>query len=111
MSKSIENDRGFFEREKYLKGKKGKRARTANSNYRSTEHASSTSNICERLFSRTKLVLSALRKRTKPDTLNTILFLTANKKYWPTPTIMQVVINSVPDDTLDDSEESDCEEI
>jgi hypothetical protein len=76
------------------------------------EHASSTSNICGRLFSRAKLVLSALRKRTKPDTLNTILFLTANKKYWPTPTIMQVVvINSVPDDTLDDSEESDCEEI
>ena len=59
-----------------------KRARIEKSSYRSTEHVSATSNICERLFSLAKLIMTHLRKHMDPDTLNMILFLKANKTLW-----------------------------
>ena len=57
-----------------------KRSRVEDSKYRLTEHVSSTFNVCERLFSVAKLVISDLRKQMNPDTLNMILFLKANKE-------------------------------
>ena len=53
-----------------------------NSNTRSTAHISPTSNICERLFSRTKLIMTAQRSSMDPITLENILILRYNKDLW-----------------------------
>ena len=66
-----------------------KRSRTDASKYISTEHVLKDSNICERLFSRANLIMSSLRKKMKPETLNILLFLHANRKYWPDARIIQ----------------------
>ena len=69
-----------------------KRRRIEKSNYRSTEHVSATSNICERLFSAAKLIMTDLRKHMDPDTLNMVLFLKANKNLWADKSIIDEII-------------------
>jgi hypothetical protein len=81
----------FFEKSQ-KESQSVKRSRVEKSKYRSTEHVSSTSNVCERLFSVAKLVMSDLRKQMDPDTLNMILFLKANKQLWADKTIIDEII-------------------
>ena len=45
-------------------------------------HISPTSNICERLFSQAKIVYSERRKSMKLETLEMLLFLKSNKRFW-----------------------------
>ena len=81
----------FFERA-HKESQDRKRARVEKSNYRSTEHVSATSNICERLFSLAKLIMTHLRKHMDPVTLNMILFLKANKQLWAEKNIIDEII-------------------
>ena len=75
------------------------------------KHVSPTSNICERLFSRAKLIMSATRKNMNPDSLNMLLFLRANRHLWPNPSIIQKILNDrkvaglVDDDNKDEAED------
>ena len=57
----------FFQRAQ-KQGEEKKRRRIEKSINRSTEHGSATSNICERLFSAAKLIMTDLRKNMDPDT-------------------------------------------
>ncbi len=61
---------------------------------------SPTSNIVERLFSNAKLIMTALRKKMDPDTLNMILFLKANRELWPNAAIIQMIINDLKEKNL-----------
>ena len=54
-----------------------KKRRVHGSKYRSTEHVISTSNLCERLFSQSKIIMTDRRKSIQAKTLNEILFLKA----------------------------------
>ena len=81
----------FFQRAQ-KQGEEKKRRRIEKSIYRSTEHVSATSNICERLFSAAKLIMTDLRKNMDPDTLNMILFLKANKNLWAEKVIIDEII-------------------
>ena len=52
------------------------------SNYRSVNHVSSTSCICERVFSRGKLVLTDLRGSLDPSTFEDVMILSYNNDLW-----------------------------
>ena len=52
------------------------------SRYKNTLHVSPTSNICERAFSRAKLIMTAQRRCMDPSTLDGLLFLRYNKDLW-----------------------------
>ena len=52
------------------------------SNYRSVNHVCSTSCICERVFSRGKLVLTDLRGSMDPSTFEDVLVLFYNNDLW-----------------------------
>ena len=52
------------------------------SNYRSVNHVSSTSCICERVFSRGKLVLTDLRGSMDPSTFEDVMILSYNDDLW-----------------------------
>ena len=75
------------------------------------KHVSPTSNICERLFSRAKLIMSATRRNMNPDSLNMLLFLRANRHVWPNPSIIQKILHDrkvaglVDDDNVDEAED------
>ena len=49
---------------------------------RSIRHLLRCNNICERLFSRTKLIMTDNRKSMDPSTLETIIMLRMNKDLW-----------------------------
>ena len=66
--------------------------------YRSTLHVSSTSNICERLFSNAKLIMSHLRSHMDPDSLAMLLFLKANKRFWVDKSVIDDIITSEGND-------------
>ena len=84
-----------------------KRLREDNSEYRPLKHVSPTSNICERLFSRAKLLMSATRKKMNPDSLNMLLFLKANRKLWLNSTIIQNILNERNKEGFDDDDNDD----
>ena len=73
-------------------------------------HVSPTSNICERLFREAKLIMSATRKNMNPDSLNMLLFLKANRRLWPKPSMIQKILNDlagfVDDDNDDESQKT-----
>ena len=96
-------DVSFFQRAQQRSEDK-KRKRVEKSSYRSTEHVSATSNICERLFSAAKLIMTDLRKHMDPDTLNMILFLKANKNLWADKSIIDEIIAefAAAGETIDD---------
>ncbi len=60
--------------------------------YESTAHISPTSNICERLFSRAKLVMRPHRRHMDPSTLEAILLLRTNRDLWDEVCIQKIMI-------------------
>jgi hypothetical protein len=58
-----------------------------------------TSNICERLFSRAKLVLGDLRGKMTPEHVETILFLQYNRDLWDLSTV-EHIFNGQEDEIL-----------
>jgi hypothetical protein len=74
-----------------------KSSRTETSKYRSTDHVAATSNICERLLSQAKLIMSDLRRSMDPDTLSKVLFLKGNPSLWLDITVIDEIIAEVPD--------------
>lgn len=61
------------------------------SNYRCTAHAYRTSNITERLFSRTTLIMSAHRKHMAPWKLELLLLFHFKNNLWDVHTVEDVV--------------------
>jgi hypothetical protein len=55
---------------------------SSNQKYLDCSFVPPTSNICERLFSTSKLTYSDQRKSLHPETLENILFLKANRSLW-----------------------------
>ncbi|ETM33547.1 hypothetical protein L914_19236, partial [Phytophthora nicotianae] len=49
-----------------------------------------TSNSCERLFSKAKLVLSPQRASLLPVNFEMLMFLRANRSYWDVTTVQEV---------------------
>ena len=81
-----------------------KRQRTEASEYRKTNHVSTTSNICERLNSNVGRIMSPLRRSMDPDTLQLLLFLKHNREFWESERTIDFIIN---DHTLSDDEDED----
>ena len=85
-----------------------KRQRTEASQYRKTLHVSTTSNICERLNSNARLIMSYLRRHMDPDTLQLILFLKHSRDFWKAERVIddmlgdQTVVNDESDGEEDD---------
>eukprot|EP01040_Poterioochromonas_malhamensis_P017462 gene17462-20072_t len=50
-----------------------------------------TSNVCERLFSRARLVLHYLRKRMTPASIEILLYLFVNRDLWDVNTIHEIL--------------------
>jgi hypothetical protein len=90
-------------------GHQAKKAREDTSRYRKVSHVVATSNTCERLFSQAKLLMSSLRRKMEPATLNMLLFLKHNIALWPDARLIQEIINDRAD--LDIDEGSDDEEV
>jgi hypothetical protein len=63
------------------------------SEYHPTWHVLPTSNVCERLFSRAKLVFSERRKRMSPETLEIILYLFCNYELWSPSTVQSACVD------------------
>ena len=59
--------------------------------YKDLTHIPPTSNICERLFSGVRLVLTDYRKRMGPYTMESLMFLKANRKYWDEKLVSDMV--------------------
>ena len=57
------------------------------SKHRSLKHISPTSNVCERIFSRAKLVMRPHRKHISPFHLEMLIFLRCNKGLWNEVTV------------------------
>ena len=73
-------------------GRDIKRRRIAASKYRCTEHITSTSNVCERLFSAARLIMNHLRGHIDPDSCEILLFLKINSRFWENPQILDTII-------------------
>lgn len=78
--------------------------------YRSLKHVSPTSNICERLFSRAKLIARDHRKHMSPYHLELLLFLRYNQDLWD-PALIEELMHETPvvedDNTQIDPDEMD----
>lgn len=78
--------------------------------YVSTIHVLSQSNLCERLFSLAKLILSDRRQSMHPSTLNNLLLLKLNMERWSVKDI-QLLLNEIgeddPDIVLSDDEDDE----
>ena len=74
----IHNEPNFKEDEERAR----KKQKVYTTRYKSTLHVSPTSNICERAFSRAKLIMTAQRRCMDPSTLDGLLFLRYNKDLW-----------------------------
>ena len=85
-------DLGFADR---LLASGSSRKRTKTSAYRATQHVHPTTNVVERLFSRCKLNMTALRKKMDPDSLDMLMFLKANRELWPDARTMQHLLDSL----------------
>ena len=70
-----------------------KRARGSASAYREVRHASPNTVIVERLFGKALHIMSPLRRKMVPDSLNMLLFLKANRKLWADARIIQKILN------------------
>ena len=69
---------------------KEKRRKVDSSKYRSTIHVLPQSNLCERLFSLAKLIMTDLRQSMNPSTLNDVLFLKSNCHLWNANLIQEI---------------------
>lgn len=61
--------------------------------YKSLDHVSPTSNVCERLFSRTGIIMRPHRRHMDPTTLEMLIFMRMNKDLWSSQTI-DIIINN-----------------
>lgn len=68
-----------------------KRAKFQIQEYKDLSHIPPTSNACERLFSRARRLLTDYRKSMNEETVEALLFLDINQKYWPTQVVNDVV--------------------
>jgi len=69
-----------------------RKRRRVTAQYHSIAHVSPTSNICERLFSRAKLVMRPHRRHIDPSTLEMILLsLRMNKDLWDAVSIEKLI--------------------
>ncbi len=84
------SEMGFVERILHTQDDAHKRRKVA-SQYESTAHVCPTSNACERLFSRAKLVMRPHRRHMDPSTLEAILMLRMNKDMWDEVTIQKIM--------------------
>ena len=89
-----------------------KRARGSVSAYKEVDHVSPQTVIVERLFGKAKHIMSPLRRKMDPDSLNMLLFLKANRKLWANARIIQKILNDRPgvdadDDALADESEDE----
>jgi hypothetical protein len=57
------------------------------SKYRPMQNIALTSNVCERLFRRAKLILRPHRKMMSPYHLDMLIFLRYNKELWDAATV------------------------
>ena len=69
---------------------KDKRRKVDFSKYRSTIHVLPQSNLCERLFSLAKLIMTDRRQSMNPSTLNDVLFLKSNCHLWNANLIQEI---------------------
>ena len=69
---------------------KDKRRKVDFSKYRSTIHVLPQSNLCERLFSLAKLIMTDRRQSMNPSTLNDVLFLKSNHHLWNVNLIQEI---------------------
>jgi hypothetical protein len=77
--------------------------------HRTTIHVVPQSNLCKRLFSHAKIIMSGRRKHMKPQTLNEVLLLKANRQLWG-PGLIQEILNDARnvddgDDEIEDEDE------
>ena len=86
-----------------------KRQRIDTSKYRTTIHVLPQSNLCERLFSHAKIIMSDRRKHMKPQTLNDVLLLKANRQLWG-PGLIQAILNAQKEAGDSDNDEDDGDE-
>ena len=54
--------------------------------------------------------MSSRRKRLSPQTLNDLLFLKANRRYWPNASIIDEVIQDPPND-IESCDEDDGNDV
>ena len=71
--------------------RKSARLNTYKSKYRSMLHIESQSNICERLFSRAKPIMTPQRKNMHPYRLESLLFLWYNFFLWSVTTVQDAI--------------------
>ena len=64
---------------------------TSKSSYRSVEHLCPSSVICETLFSDAKHIMSDVRSKMDPSTLEMILILKNNMDLWDARTIYMII--------------------
>ena len=81
-----------------------KKSTLSKSDYRSTDHFHTITNCVERLFSRCKLNMTSLRKKMDPDSLEMLMFLKANKTFWPDARSMQEIFDRL----TEESEKMSC---
>ena len=72
---------GFVARILHNQDDSNKRHKVA-AQYFPTHHVGPTSNVCERLFSRAKLVMGPHRRLMDPSTLEAFSILRMNKEHW-----------------------------
>ena len=80
-----------------------KRSRGSVSAYRDVRHVSPNTVIVERLFGKAKHIMTPLRRKMDPDSLNMLLFLKANRKLWSNAGIIQKILNDRPGIDGDDA--------
>jgi hypothetical protein len=66
-------------------------AARAGSGYRSTLHVSPTSNIVERLFSRSSIIMRPHRRCMDPSTCEMLIMLRCNKDMWSQKTLQDII--------------------
>ena len=84
-----------------------KRQRIDTSKYRSTIHVLPQSNLCERLFSHAKIIMADRRKHMKPQTLNDVLLLKANRHLWNASVIQDILNDPRNKEDEDSNDEKD----
>ena len=61
-----------------------------NGNYRSVNHVAVTANICERIFSRSKIIANDQRGSMDPSTLENALMLRYNRDMWDVYLVQEI---------------------
>ena len=88
--------------------------KSKNAEYRPVLHVCSNRNICERLFSGNKLVMSDQRKCVDPSTLETVTVLDENSDLWDARDVQEFALAAKRNGELQDEDflmaayESDC---